>query len=137
MNLKRMQEIINELVSEIEKKEGTPTAGTENGPEVIPVVVVLSEPSVGKSSTAEVVCAGLGFDWDAGSFILRTKEDLVRENYGRGYAKIQKTVYDEKPCYSCSNCCTIVSESDKFCKHCGKEFRIGREFRKAHERDGS
>lgn len=123
MDLKNFQKIINEVVSEIEENKGIPTAGTEKGPKHIPVEIVLSEPSIGPRSTAEIDCVGLGFDWDAGKLLLTPSEELVRKAYGGGTSRMIESNIDGKIVYSCSGCYIICDKSDKYCRNCGKRFR--------------
>ena len=71
MTLRELQRIVNETIEEIEKAE-IPVAGTEHGPENIPVVikVVPNHTVIGGTPTVPVLAGGLGIDWDSGKFIL-------------------------------------------------------------------
>lgn len=117
MNLENLYENIKNQKKEIENQGVIKMAGTENGIEHIPVEIVLSEPSIGSSRTTSVTGCGLGFDWDSGKFLLFPEENLVTENYNKGYSVIKK----RDNVFYCSNCTTIVSEHDKYCRHCGQK----------------
>lgn len=117
MNLDKLYENIRNEKKKIENQGAIKMSGTKNGIEHIPVEIVLSEPSIGPSRTTSVTGCGLGFDWDAGKFLLFPEENLVTENYNKADSVIKKR---DNICY-CSNCTTIISEHDKYCRHCGKK----------------
>lgn len=117
MDLDNLYENIRNQKKEIENQGAIKMSGTKNGIEHIPVEIVLSEPSIGPSRTTSVTGCGLGFDWDAGKFLLFPEENLVTENYNKADSVIKKR---DNICY-CSNCTTIISEHDKYCRHCGKK----------------
>lgn len=117
MDLNKLYENIRNQKKEIENQGAIKMSGTENGIEHISVEIVLSEPSIGPSRTTSVTGCGLGFDWDAGKFLLFPEENLVTENYNKADSVIKKR---DNICY-CSNCTTIISEHDKYCRHCGKK----------------
>lgn len=127
MDLDNLYENIRNQKKEIENQGAIKMSGTKNGIEHIPVEIVLSEPSIGPSRTTSVTGCGLGFDWDAGKFLLFPEENLVTENYNKADSVIKKR---DNICY-CSNCTTIISEHDKYCRHCGKKL-VKEEKKSAH-----
>lgn len=122
MNLAELKGIADSVVTTIETQGSVKMAGTENGAEYIPVVVYLAEPGIGASPVSEIKSAGLGFDWNAGKFILYSEDELVRKNFEKKQATKIRKMYGSTEIYYCGSCGIIINRSDRFCKECGKEF---------------
>lgn len=118
MNLEEFNIHINKITDGIKNQGPIKMMGTEEGTKHIPVEIELSEPSLGPISTTGVVGCSLGFDWNAGKFIIYPEEKLVRINY-----KNQQTTKMRKDsAFYCKSCMTNVKESDRYCNSCGKKF---------------
>lgn len=118
MNLNKFYNQIHENVKKIENQDGIKMAGTENGVEEIPVMIQLSEPSIGPSAKTEVIGAYLGFDWDTGSFLILPKDELVRKSFKDADAKkVKRDAF-----FYCSSCGSQIKEYDIYCRKCGKKF---------------
>ena len=118
MNLNEFNKMISGNVERIDNQDRVKISGTECGSEKIPVVIMLSEPSMGPSAKSEVTGAYLGFDWDAGNFFIMPKEKLVRQSFKDAEAKIVK----RSAFICCSSCGVQVKEHDFYCRKCGKRF---------------
>lgn len=120
-----LNEKLKNTIDMIENQSGIKIGGTENGAKNIPVVISLSEPSMGPIATSNIMEAHLGFDWDAGTFIIYPEKKLMSKEYINKKARKSKSNIinnkNEEICF-CENCRKSVGVSDKYCKHCGKEF---------------
>lgn len=117
MNLKELKHIIDHTVNLVEKRS---VSGSENGSEGVSVEIALAEPSIGPLASEEISNVSLGFDWDAGKFMIYGKEPIVRKSYAEKPA-IRCRRDGRKISYHCSGCMTIIGKSDKYCKSCGKK----------------
>ena len=125
LSLLDLFENIRDAITIIENQSGVKILGTENGSCDIPVVISLSEPSIGPIATSDIIGAHLGFDWDSGNFIIYPEKELVSKIYANKKTKKRKSnIFNNKneEIYFCENCLKTIGVSDKFCKHCGKEF---------------
>jgi hypothetical protein len=61
-------------------------------PKDIPVLINLSENSVGARASVGVQFVGIGFDWEHGQFRIQPNVELVKK--GNSLADIRKVVYE-------------------------------------------
>lgn len=97
-----------------------------NKPEDIPILITLSEPSVGTRASSGVMHVGMGIDWEHGQFRICPVAELVR----KGNAKtdiipvIEHIPYGGgRRVYICKMCGCHVGREDRYCKHCGQKLR--------------
>lgn len=90
-----------------------------------PVLITLSNPSVGGRAFTEIKYAGLGIDWEHGQFRIQPKDKLRKE--GRTLDDPQKMVvhryiYNKRNLYSynCPNCGEKISKTANYCSRCGQ-----------------
>lgn len=87
-------------------------------PKDIPVLINLSEMSIGPGASEPVTGAYIGFDWEADQFRLYTKEKIIHEQLKRDNPR--KSIERDKISW-CPNCTCHVGKSDSYCKHCGQK----------------
>lgn len=116
MTIIQLRDQLNDLIETLENQGNIKQQGAETTE--IPVEILLEEESIGPAATTGIKLATLGFDWDAGKFLIIPKDDLIRKSAGRlGARKV-----NSRDCVSCGSCGTIVGKGDRFCKHCGRKF---------------
>lgn len=93
-------------------------------PEDIPVLITLSESSVGARASTKVIHVGMGMDWESGQFRIYPESELVRKGKALTDAKL---VIEHLPLgggrkiYICQSCGCYVGKEDRFCKHCSQK----------------
>lgn len=88
----------------------------------IPVLITLSENSMGARSSSNVKYAGLGFDWEHGQFRIEPEKSLVRK--GNSLTDPKCTVrrqYDGRNYYFCPRCSSKISKNDCYCRFCSQK----------------
>lgn len=117
MNLKELKGTIDFTISTLHKYES---------PEDIPVLITLSEPSVGSRASSGVIYVGTGIDWEHGQLRIEPEQKLVR----KGNAKTDVIPsYEHTPygggrkVFICKMCGCQVGKDDRYCKHCGQRLR--------------
>lgn len=114
MNLARLKFLIN-----------TEIAHEKLSPEHIPVLITLSDSSVGARASIGVTHADIGMDWEAGEFRIEPMEPLVLKS--KSFlcpAPLIKKEFGGLKYHVCSVCLLKVAKGDSYCKHCGQKLQI-------------
>jgi len=112
MNLKELKTVVDSEINNLHSYEK---------PEDIPVLVTLSETSIGSRAASGIKYAGMGFDWEQGQFRLEPVMKLVRKGNTLNDAKLIKCEqYDGRNYYFCPRCDQKISKDDKYCRHCSQ-----------------
>lgn len=95
-------------------------------PDDIPVIVTMSESSVGSRAGTTIHHAGIGMDWEHGQFRIAPDKPLVCK--GNTLQDVKPAVcrpYDGRNYYFCDNCGGggKVSKDDKYCRYCGQRLK--------------
>lgn len=115
MNLKELKTRVDFALDRLKSYEN---------PEDIPVLITLSETSMGARAFAHVKYASLGTDWERGQFRLEAMTPLASkgnrlEDVKPAVCKVQ----EGKNLYVCPRCIRKISKTDAFCKHCGQKLK--------------
>lgn len=97
---------------------------THQNAEDIPILITLSNNSVGARGSCETKYVGMGFDWEYGQFRIEPLVRLVK--MGDSLIDVKKPIqkeFMEKKYYTCARCEGKVAKDDRFCKHCGQRLR--------------
>lgn len=95
-----------------------------DNPEDVPVLVNLSEPSIGARASASVRYVGMGFDWEHNQFRITTDKALVCKGNSLNDIKPVKLVsYNGRNYYWCPRCDGRVSKDDRYCRECGQKMK--------------
>lgn len=89
-----------------------------------PVLVTLSDPGVGARASVGVRYVGPGFDWEHRQFRIEP-EDKIFRNIQRldQPIGIVREEFGGLSFNACSRCHRRVSQSDKYCRHCGQRLK--------------
>jgi hypothetical protein len=115
MNLEQLKRIIDGTIGDLK--------GYEN-PSEIPVLISLSNGSVGARSSCEVSHVEIGFDWESGQFRIEPSMRLVK--LGTSFTDIQTPrveEFDGRKYYFCMRCESKISKDDKFCRYCSQKLK--------------
>jgi hypothetical protein len=117
LNLQQLKENINYQIENLNDKQ----------PQDIPVLITLSEPSMGARASCQVKYISMGIDWEHGQFRIEPNQPLV--HMGNSLQDIKKAVqYDfidsmSRKCYWCPTCNQKVAKDDYYCRCCGQKLR--------------
>ncbi|MFS0643835.1 hypothetical protein [Siminovitchia sp. 179-K 8D1 HS] len=93
-------------------------------PENVPVLITLSESSVGARASSAVRYAGLGFDWEHNQFRIEPSKTLVTK--GNSLTDVKEVTcrqYEGRNYYFCSRCQQKISKNDSFCRYCSQKLK--------------
>lgn len=97
---------------------------THQSAEEIPVLITLSNNSVGARGSCEAKYIGMGFDWEHGQFRIEPSVRLVKMGESLTDAKRpMEKEFNGRKYYTCNRCEGKVNKDDRFCKHCGQKLR--------------
>lgn len=87
-----------------------------------PVVIPLSESSIGSRMMAGVSNVYQGLDWENGKMILEPNIKLVRNGRGKNdLMPVDIYAYEgDRRMFCCPRCNERVSKSDNYCRNCGQ-----------------
>lgn len=92
--------------------------------EEIPILITLSENSIGPRASCEIKSAGLGFDWEHNQFRIQPTDELVhKENRYLDVKPVKCKQYDGRKYYVCSICQQKISKNDRYCRYCGQKLK--------------
>lgn len=92
--------------------------------EDIPVLITLSESSVGARASTNISCVGMGIDWEHGQFRIEPARAVVgKGNTLQDAKEIHCKKYDNRNYYFCPRCEGKISKNDKFCRYCGQKLK--------------
>ena len=112
MNLSELKTIIDSTVNNLRDYQDSKS---------IPVLITLSDKSIGARSSSRVDFAGMGFDWEHGQFRLEPSKRLGIMGYkSKDVMPYVCELHQGKNYYFCAYCESRVAKNDKFCKHCGQ-----------------
>ena len=88
-----------------------------------PVLISLSEPSIGSRIMVGISNVYQGFDWENGKMILEPNIKLVRNGRSKNDLMPVNIYAHEgtKRLFCCPRCNERVGKSDNYCKNCGHE----------------
>ena len=93
-------------------------------PENIPVLITLSERSMGSRASSGVKYANMGFDWERGQFRIEPTKTLVSK--GNSLTDVKDVVirrYEGRNYYFCPMCQQKISKNDSYCRYCGQKLK--------------
>lgn len=88
-----------------------------------PVLIPLSEPSMGSRTMVGISNVYQGFDWESGKMILEPNIKLVRNGRSKNDLMPVDIYAHEgtKRMFCCPRCNERVGKSDNYCKNCGQK----------------
>lgn len=90
----------------------------------IPVLITLSESSIGARASSEVIYANLGFDWEHGQFRIQPIKKLVTKgNALNDIKQIKCEQFEGRNFYFCPKCNCKIAKSDYYCRECGQKLK--------------
>lgn len=93
-------------------------------PENIPVLITLSENSIGARAASTVKYAGLGFDWENNQFRIEPEKPLVTKGNNLSDVKgILCKEYNGRKLYFCPRCQSKITKNDYYCRYCGQKLK--------------
>jgi YHS domain-containing protein len=114
VNLKELKLIIDSTIDNLHYEK----------PENIPVLITLSESSIGSRAASSVEYAGMGFDWERGQFRLEPSKSLVTKgNNLTDIKSIDCRQYDGRNYYFCPRCQQKISKNDSYCRYCSQKLK--------------
>ena len=115
MDLERLKIIIDTTIKNLQPHQL---------PHEIPVIITLSNNSVGARGGCDAKYAGMGFDWEHGQFRIEPSDRLVKLNASLNdiLNPIEKQ-FNNRRYYTCRRCESKVGKEDKYCKYCGQKQR--------------
>lgn len=115
MNLEELKYIVDRTIEHLHDYEN---------PKEIPVLITLSENSIGSRASCEVSFVGMGFDWEHGQFRIEPSKSLVRKgNAPTDTKKIIRHEFGGQKFWACPKCVMKVAKDDGYCRHCGQRLR--------------
>jgi len=112
MNILQLKNIIENVIGRLRDCEN---------PEDIPVLITLSDPSVGVQASSKIQSAGMGFDWEHGQFRIYPVKKIISEEKSRSIPiPIAKYEFGGVSFNGCQKCRLKVAKDDAYCKHCGQ-----------------
>jgi hypothetical protein len=115
MDLKQLKDTVDFTIKNLRDYED---------PSEIPVLITLSEPSIGSRAFSQVVHVGMGFDWEHGQFRIAAEKQLV--SIGKALTDVKSIVchpYDGRNYYFCPRCEGKISKDDRYCRYCSQKLR--------------
>jgi hypothetical protein len=112
MDLKHLKLYVDEAIRVLPEHEDA---------EDVPVLITLSESSMGAGASVEVSYAGMSIDWEHGQFRIEPKEKICR--LGKSYQDgmlMHITECEGRKYYFCPRCHERVKKNDNFCSNCGQ-----------------
>lgn len=114
LNLEKLKSIIDFEVENLHDKQ----------PKDIPVLITLSESSIGARASIGVKYVGMGFDWEHGQLRIEPNIPLTRK--GESLLDIKKVIRHEfggQSFNACPRCIHRVAKDDCYCRNCGQRLR--------------
>jgi hypothetical protein len=94
-------------------------------PTKIPILITLSERSIGGRASSGVDNMVMGFDWESNQFRIQPSKSLVAKGHNFEDEKEKLfTEYNNRKYYICPRCEHIIAKGDKFCRGCGQKLKI-------------
>lgn len=115
MNLLELKKIIDYTIKNLHSYQH---------PQEIPVLITLSESSIGSRAASGIKYAGLGFDWERGQFRLEPTKTLVTKGNALNDKKSVKCKqFEGRNFYFCPRCDSKIAKNDSYCRDCGQKLR--------------
>ena len=115
MNLKELKNTIDFTIERLHDYEDL---------NEIPVLITLSDKSIGSRASSIITYAGMGIDWEHGQFRIEPAKHLVSK--GNSLVDIKSIVcrpFDSRNYYYCPRCEGKASKDDKYCRHCSQRLK--------------
>jgi DNA-directed RNA polymerase subunit RPC12/RpoP len=116
MNLKELKETIDFVIGQLRHDY--------EKPEQIPVLINLSENSIGARASSGVNYACMGIDWEHGQFRLQPSKSLVSK--GNALTDVKEVVrkeFEGRAYYFCPRCGDKIAKDDYYCRYCGQKLK--------------
>jgi hypothetical protein len=114
LNLEEFKIIVDHTVDNLHHKKANE----------VPVLITLSESSMGARASSNVKYANMGFDWEHGQFRIEPDISLVRK--GNSLTDIKNVIcrqYEGKNYYFCPRCQQKITKTDKYCRYCSQKLK--------------
>lgn len=114
MNLEELKMIVDNTIKHLHYEK----------PNEVPVLITLTESSMGARAATSVRYANMGFDWEKGQFRLEPNEKLVkRGNSLTDVKSVECREYEGKKYYFCPRCQQKISKNDRYCRYCSQKLK--------------
>ena len=114
MNLEELKSVVDGTIEHLYNKAAKD----------VPVLITLSESSMGARSSCVAKYAGLGFDWEHGQFRIEPNNPLVSKGNRLDDVKsIIKRDFNGRCQYCCPKCLQKISKNDIYCRYCGQKIK--------------
>ena len=115
MNLEELKKIIDHTIENLIRYDK---------PNEIPVLITLSESSIGPRASSEIKQAGLGFDWESGEFRIQPSQALVNKgNKLTDPKSVECRSYEGRNYYFCPKCEQQINKNDIYCRYCSQKLK--------------
>ena len=114
MNLEELKNIVDETIKHLYRE----------GPKDVPVLITISESSMGARASCSAKYGGMGFDWEQGQFRFEASEPLVRKgNSLKDVKSVIQIDFNGRNYYCCPKCMQKISKNDIYCRYCGQKVK--------------
>lgn len=115
MNLDELKTTVDYTINDLSNKEDAKN---------IPVLITLSEGSIGARASSTINDVNMGFDWEHGQFRIEPSRKLVRK--GNALTDVKEIIqreFEGRKYYVCPRCESKISKSDNYCRYCGQKLK--------------
>lgn len=89
-----------------------------------PVLITLSDSSVGGRAFCRVSCIHTGFDWEAGQLRIEPEEKIFKNIHRMDEpVGIIREECGDVSFNACGKCHMRIAKDDRYCRHCGQRLK--------------